>query len=157
MDEGSVPPLDATPLAVVGAAWVAPLVGGLAAYATFRELAWLPPSAFPAPKPVAVLAPCAAVALSGFVLMLGLLAGRRWAWFGSLNLGLLAALAGVDRLVGRLWSGYTLGTSLGPALPHAALFVLSAVLLALLWLPGTRRWLAATHRLREVLRREIGG
>jgi hypothetical protein len=46
--------------------------------------------------------------------------------------------------------------TLGLGLPPGALLALSAVLLALLWLPGTRRWLAASHRLREVLRREVG-
>jgi hypothetical protein len=71
MNEGPVPPPDATPLAVVAASWVASLVGGLAAYATFRELGLSPAAAFPVPKPVAVLAACAALVLAGSALMLG--------------------------------------------------------------------------------------
>jgi hypothetical protein len=141
---------DTRPMGVAAASWLLFPLGALGVYVTFMALAPLPQGAFSISKPVAVLSACAAVALVGFGLQFGLRTGRLWAWFGAVNWALLNGAVATLIPLGRVRGGMSPAMAISTTPTHSGLVALALGLLALLWLPGTRRWFAASHRLRSL-------
>jgi hypothetical protein len=121
-------------------------LGLVAAYTTFCALAPMPHAAFPVFKPVAVLAPCAAVVLISVALACGLLFGQLWAWLASLTWALVAGGVPVFFLNDRLRGGLSVLEAISLSPHHADQLLLAAGVVVLLLPRRTRGWCACAHR-----------